>query len=256
ILGRLRELAIEPIELPPHGLLLLGLAIESLELALALLEQAPLLLLLWAAVRLLLALVQELVFQLLAPLRERLLPLRLILRRALQRLAHLLELRFVELGTLLAQLLGEIAKLLLGVDQVRRVERLPRRAGELRLLHLFADLAHRLFERFRVGLAPFEELVLERLHPPERLGGIEALLREVFDELIELLRRRLRLFALIAALHLFEELAHRVDVVRRHVDRFDRLRRRRRLVLADLENGEGDHREGEAEGRAEIARRM
>ena len=105
-----------------------------------------------------------------------------------------------------------------------------------------------------IRLTAFEELVLQRLHLPEGLRPVEPLGREVRDELVELLGRRLRVLALILRLDLLEEVAHCVEVVGRDIHRIDRLRGDDHLVRPHLEQPDAHRRGTEEERSCRIAR--
>ena len=131
---------------------------------------------------------------------------------------------------------------------------LARGAREVRLLELFAHRLERLLERLVIGRGPVEELLLQSLHPPKGLGSIETPARDVVDEPVELVDRRLGLVARVLLLHLLEKVFDVVEIVRGHLDGIDGLRVGERRVPAHLEEQDGDERRGEGGGRRAGAR--
>src|SRR5690606_28304531 len=134
----LLELALEALELPPPLHRLLVLAAQPLELALAALQEAPLLL----GQALLLALPAQEPPHLFLPPLQLLAPiLGPVLGRALERLTEALELRAARpLG---AQALGEAPHLRLRALGVAVPERLRERVGERRALEVAPELRER-----------------------------------------------------------------------------------------------------------------
>ncbi len=111
-------------------------------------------------------------------------------------------------------------------------------------------------QRLVLRRRPVEELLLEGLHPAKGLGAIEPRARDVVDQPVELVDRRLGLVArvLLRRLDLLEEIFDVVEIVRSHVDRIDRLRVRDRRVRMHLEERHADEGGGEPDGDRAIAR--
>ena len=201
--------------------------VEALELALLLLGggSAPPR---DAAVARLLLLLEDLVCELLAALLELLLAALVVRGRLLERLAHLVELRLVDLLPVLraASWRGRAARRAPG--RACRSERLARGLRELGLLHLLADL---LELRPRAPSCrprcPSRSLCSSACIRRNASVRSRRLFGEVVDELVELRDRGLRVVALVLLLQLLEEVLHVVEVVGRHLDWIDRLGLRR-----------------------------
>ena len=250
VLGGLLELAIQSIELASCVPLLVAFAIEALEFALLLLEQAALFI--RAAVAELLLLLEDLVRELLPALIEVLGALLRLLRGLLDGLAHLLELGLVERDALPrgAHLLGQLAQRVARLVELGVHERVPDRPRQIGLLELLTHRLELLFERLLVGGSALEQLALQRLQPAERLGSIEPTTRDVVHQAIEVVDGRLGIAARIVLLELLEKIFDVLEIVRGHLDRVNRPGVKDRDVGPHLEEERDDERSAEGQRRS------